>query len=270
MLRYDRLLLIILVFFLVGLFYWVYYMGHEENSFYLIPVVMAIVTVYIFTPQIEWWGNAKYPIRVDKVIRKMLYDKVSFYRRLTDEEQARFDKRLWLSIRHKDWTGMKLKNIPEDIKAMVMTPAILLTFYKSSYLFEDYERIYLYKHPFPSPRYSKWHASEIHHEDGLLIFSIEQLFNAFLHPNKYYNIALHEWAGAYLHEYTLDSFVGMKWLDKEELNQIGPYDFTAIEAWLGLPVEDLRQVCIHHFIQFPSAMKQAFPDFFMKMKEAFS
>ncbi len=260
MIRYHRLISFILILLIGGLAYWVYYAGHREYSVWLIPFVIALVIAQIFAPQIEWWGAKAHPVRIDSVIRRMLLEKFNYYRRLPESLHENFDKRLWLIMKHKEWIPKKLPSIPEDIKAIVMAPAIVLTMHQEDFLFEKYERIVLYKHPFPSPKYHQWHASETHHEDGVLIFSIEQLFNAFLNPSKYYNIAYHEWAGAWLHTYGVAEAAGMKCLTWELLEKIAPYGKTEIEAWLGLPVEDLRQVTIHHYFVFPDRMKREAAD----------
>ncbi len=259
----------ILIILLLGVGYWVYYAGHRSYSYLLIPIVMALVIVQIFEPQIKWLAAKSHPIRVDKVIRRMLSDTFLFYQNLPEPLRESFDKRLWLIIRHKDWTGMKLSSIPEDIKAVAMVPAIAMTMNKEDFLFEKYERVILYKHPFPSPRFHAWHASETNHEEGVIIFSIEQLFNAFLHPDKYYNVAFHEWSAIYIRTFDDDTFSGMKWLNWEELEQIAPYGKEHIEAWLGLPVEDLRQVTLHHYFIFPRQMQKVTPDVFDFLERVF-
>jgi len=266
MLRFSRLLALPFILALLYLIYVLFVLERDEYSIWLIPVVVILTVIFIFSPQIEWWASKRFPVRISPFLQKLFFKYSDYYRNMSDEQREQFDKRLWLAMRQKDWIGMKTGPVGEDIKAIVMAPWVWMTFHQDDYLPSHYERIVLYKHPFPSPRFNQWHSSETHHEDGVLIFSIEQLLPSFTQPHRFYNIALHEWAGVYLRQHNSDHLPTWNW---EELDLLSPYGKEEIEAWLGLPVDDLQQVAIHHFFTFPAKMRHYFPDRFDILRNFF-
>ena len=132
---------------------------------------------------------------------------------------------------------MGVQDIPEDIKYLVAAQALILSRKKENWLLEPYFRIVLYPHPFLSPEIPETvHASELHEEDGVLIFSMEQLLPGFFSWGKHFNLCTYEWARAYyslfpaekdeLKDYQLDNipivfqpeevkkFIGLDLLDR--------------------------------------------------------
>jgi hypothetical protein len=120
------------------------------------------------------------------------------YSKIPKVEVLDFDQKLGLFVKAKDFIPMGIPDIPEDVKYLIAAQALIISRHRENWLLEPYFRIVLYPHPFLSPAMPETaHTSEIHEEDGVLIFSLEQLLPGFFSWGKHFNICTYEWARAY-------------------------------------------------------------------------
>ena len=264
--NYARLIMLPFGLILAYVAYFVFWEDQRQLSWYFIPIVVVIVIILVLSPLINWYFYKKWPQRLDERLRYLLEKYQAFYRGLSEGDKERFEHRLWLMMQHKQWTGMKLDKIPEDVKVMCLYSAVELTFDRDDFLFSNYNRIILYQHAFPSPRHDEWHSSEHHREDGVMIFSTQHLMLSFTEPLKYYDIALHEFAAIMLGDQKIDmgSGVNISW---EALDEMAVYDKKTIEEWIGLPQNNMEPVMLHHYFRFGGSFRKLQPEIYQKIHE---
>ena len=167
-----------------------------EWSYYLVLPVVAIAACLALYPQLDAIGYKWWPPKADPMIRNILERSSPSLIWIKEEDREAFYIRCLDAIRNVDYMGMKVDDIPTDVKVMCIYPALLIEYIVGIKLLKHYNRVILYKHPFPSPEIQEWHAAEIHHEDGVVLFSLEQLIPNFSRSGAFYHVGFDAWIRA--------------------------------------------------------------------------
>jgi len=203
-------------------------------TYAIVPFIIAAL-IFIMAPQINWWWYTKNPPSIDSNLKTILQTRLSFYQNLSEADKSKFEKRVTLFIMAKQFTPKIHDEVPEDMKAIIAASAVMLTFHKEEdWLFDKFEQYIIYPHPFPTPQYEEWHICENFEEDGVMLFSAQHLLHGFFEPQKYYQIALHEFVNVFL-----DNYLGTKypqfgednWVDFEKISN---FSEEKIKAYIGL------------------------------------
>jgi hypothetical protein len=175
-------------------------MGSGETWYIIIPVV-ALVVIYTFYPQIDYWWLKKYPPVLEQRMKTWFENHLPYYNAYSDAQRGEFDKRICLYVEAREFKSVgekELKEVPYDIKCIQASQGVRLCLRLPDYLIKNLDRIYSYKHPFPSPRFQFLHTIEHEIEDGILISSLEHALPGITNPDRYYNIMLHGYAEAFV------------------------------------------------------------------------
>ncbi len=232
----------------------------EGYAYYIIPFVIGLAVVYILSPQIDWWWYQRYPPELPVRLRQFINQRFTYYQRLPVAEKERFRRRMALYMFAREFLPMGMEQFPVDVKGMIAATAVQLTLSREDYLLSPFERIVLYRHPFPSPQYpERWHASEVYVPDGVLMFSAEQLVPSFLEPTRYFPLALYEYARVV---HSVDG--GRGWpawgtADWPVLEQVGGYAREDVANWIGLPEPDVTAVSVVVYYIRPARFRAAYP-----------
>jgi len=237
------------------------YLAWHDSSYspYLIPLVVLLVILYTMGPQIDWWWYERNPPDVDPPVKKMLASTNPFYKRLSDADKQKFRQRLEMFVLATNYMPKGWEKIPEDAKYAIAVNAVQLNFNKKDFLYPAYENIVVYPTPFPSPQHKDFHPSEVFKEDGVLLFSAEQIMWGLLNARNYYNVAMHEYVKVFMDTYptpAYPTFTEEDWLD---LSKVGPYNKEHIHNLLNVPDIDPTVVAITLFQLFPEKFQQVFP-----------
>ena len=230
---------------------------------WIIPFVLVTALIYVFSPQINWWWYNRSPAVLPPAMRAMLEDYCLFYQQLSADEQQRFRDRVGLYIMSADWTPMAWPDelLPPDVQLVLATQAVIISFYREDYLFEKFEKIVVYPYPFPSPEHDFVHASELYEPDGCLIFSAQQLMQAFIEPGQLYNIGMHEYAKAFVLIHPNENYPDLSADDIwEKLQALSRMTREHIESVIGIPEPEVLPVAIHHYFLFPESFRLVLPE----------
>lgn len=236
----------------------------EHKSAFVWPMgigLACVMLVYIFQHQINWWWFRRFPPKLDASARAMYARAQPYYTTLSEGARQEFDTRARLFVEDKEFIAQGPKDVAEDIKYMVAFYAVMLTLHRDTFLFKPYDRVVLYLHPFISPNYpDAVHSYELEHDDGTIIFALEQLNAGFFSPQKFYQTGLHAFAELYQRQYLAD----VKIEDQERvwsaLEPAGGWSRKEIEDFTGLPLTSPIPVMIHHWHARHSALHDADPE----------
>lgn len=247
------------------------YLAWQDSDYalYVIPFIILLVLLYIMGPQIDWWWYERNPPDVDPPVKKMLKKTNAFYNRLGEADKMKFRQRLQMYVIGTNFMPKGWEQIPEDAKYAIAVNAVQLSFYKKDFLYPDYENIVVYPIPFPSPQYKQFHPSEVFKEDGVLLFSAEQIMWGLFNPKNYYNIAMHEYVKVFMNTYPHNAYPTFTAGDWADLEQVGPYTKEHIYNLLNVPDIDPTVVAIALFQLFPEKFKQVFPKREERLKTIF-
>ena len=213
----------------------VFYFGDRRFFLPMIILLLIAMITYISQYHINWWWYKKYPPKLPSEIEAFFEKSAPIYRNLSAEDREKFGMRVRLFVESKEFIGKGIEEIPEDVLYMIAYYAILLTFDQEDFLFDRYERIVIYPHPFLSPNIpDDVHSVEIEHSDGTIIFSLEQLAAGFLNPAKYYPVGAHAFAEILTRQKSDEQKSDDAWAEIEQ--KLG-LSRTAIENFIGLKQE---------------------------------
>jgi hypothetical protein len=226
-------------------------------SWGIIPFVVITAIIVIFGQEINWWWYNRNTPELEPELTKLLGKRHIFYQNLQEADKKRFRDRVVLIRMGTDWMplgwGEDAERLPPDVELALCAQHAMLTLHRDDFLLEQFEKIIVYPKPFPTPEHPYPHASERYVEDGCLIFSAEHVMAAFLSGVTYFNVALYEYARAYLHTYPDEHWP--VFLDTEavraDLQQISGFSKEQVESATGIIGAELLAVAIHHYFCYP-------------------
>lgn len=253
----------------IYIFYTNYDRPFEDKGLIFIPVFMMVI-LYVFNGPIDHWWMSKYPIKFDSKLDELLTKHFRPYTLFDEATKKKFQDRLTLYIESRLFqsVGSEMKDVPYDIKAIISAHGVYLTLEQKDYLIGDVDRIFLYKHPFPTPDHPYLHNVEFNKEDGVIILSIEQLTKAIISPDAHYNVAYHAYAEAILA--TTKEMISIDtdstWADLEQISGINK---TEILNQIGLKDVALYPVHITLFMSMPEKYHTVLPNQYQQLHRIF-
>ena len=242
-------------------------------SVYIFIPVFLLVALFIFHGPLDHWWLERHPIPLDHKIREWLIHYSTYYRELNANDKVQFENRLGLYVEGREFKSVgshELKEVPYDVKHILASQAVMLTMNRSDYLLGDYDRVYLYKHPFPTPLRPTLHTVEVNHEDGLILLSTQEALPGIAFCKEHYNIALHAYAEAFIYQYSHLDFPTIA-VDTPQ---------TSLEEVLGIEIEkvfhtvgykcELLPIHVVAYFQDKTAYKAHFPQEYSAFQQIFT
>lgn len=233
----------------------------EKYAIYFVPFLVISALIFILSPQINWWWYTRNPPELSLELRTFL-ERCGFYRRLSAVEQRRFRGRASLFIMGTDWEPLAFPedSLPPDVQLAIAAQAVTLTFHREQFLFDKFEKVIVFPRPFPTPEHPYDHASELHEADGCLLFAAEQVMLSFVQPGQWYNVAMHEYAKAFVLKYPGEAWpVFSEETAWEKLEAASGMPRSHVESVIGLAGVDALPVALHHYFIFPVRFAEVFP-----------
>lgn len=133
----------------------------------------------------------------------ILKREVVFYHRLTNKEQQYFEHRVATFISAKNFYGRKDFEITDEVKVLVASTAVMLTFGFREYLIELLTNIVVYPSEFYSKINDDFHKGEFNPQFQTLVLSWQHFKEGFDIRNDKVNLGIHE----FTHAIHLDSLL---------------------------------------------------------------
>jgi len=256
------------------------YLGYQSltqdnypYSIWMVVPITVLVLLYLFRAQLDYWWHTKFPIKFDRELAKFLAGTNPYYKSLEGDEKVKFEHRLNLYMEAREYRAIganEQKDIPYDMKAMLASIPIQLTMHKKDYLIGDMDRIFLYKHPFPTPSKQFLHTVESHVEDGVFIFSLHEWQAATHEPKRFYNNIWYGYVDAFLKISNDDTSSIESHATFENIEKIGGYTEDFILKVLGLKAIDPLVILCGLYFTHPEEMQNRTPNTYEKLQVFFS
>lgn len=259
------------------IFIWFMYKIFSDYNFpyiawAIIPGAILIL-LYLFQPQIDYWWLSKNPIEIDKSILDLLSKTNPRYSSLSSIRKEEFNRRLLLYTEGRSFISKGSERdyeVPYDIKNMIAQVPVTMTLNEKDFLLKAFDHIVLYKHAFPSPTFQFLHTAETQLEDGVIIMSLEHIELGMLQPDRYYNIAYHAYAEAFVKNFPRKNYP----LAEDELwpkiEATTGFTKEKILSILGFESIDLLHVLITLYFTHRNGMKRTMPEKHMRLEQIFS
>lgn len=243
-----------------------------DIGWYLIVPIFFIVAIYMAHGEVDYWWLKKHPIPLEKEERAMIEKYSPFYNGLSSADKTKFEKRLSLYQGAREWKNVgqqELVDIPDDVKTLIGSQAIQLTFNDEDYLLGDFDRIYTYKHPFPTPKHQFLHTVETDAEDGVILLAMDHALPGISHSDQYYNIAMHGYADAYIKQYPSKNYPDIWNVTWDHIEQIQGFTKEQILGVLGYKSVDLMPIIISGYHIKPIKTKEVLPEIYAELEKVF-
>ncbi|MEM9824239.1 MAG: hypothetical protein AAF985_24355 [Bacteroidota bacterium] len=254
----------------LGVLLYLTYFIDSGYGIYMLPVVIALVFLYILQPQIDWWWYNRNLPDLEEPMQRLLAAKLPYYKKLDKDQQLRFRQRCALYLLANDFIPQGPKVVPEDIKGLLAANVVQLTFGQMDYRLSMFERVVIYTIPFPSPQYPEHlHSSELFAEDGVLLFTADHLVKGTLENQRYFNVGLYEYAKVFRLSYPKYAYPveGLSW---EALEKVSGFITQKVKDYVGLPELDILAVAIVYFFCFPTRFRTNFPEVSQQLQVIFN
>ena len=259
MIRLSRIFLVVLAIPTLLLIYFLFNDQGRDYSFLLIPLGVLLAVTFVLQHQIDSWWIRRSDQALDSELKSILNSRFHGFNR-TFSGNPYTEKDLIVFTHDCEFIGKGLESVPDDIKHLIASHAFYFGNHTHTKWPGHYNRIALYSHPFISPQYQdQVHSVECHKQDGVIIFSMEQLLSGLNQPGQFYNIAVHGFADAFFNLYPINIALEDEviWKRLRDNLQIDP---TEIRAIVGLEDFSALIPLAHYFIFFPKKTARAFPE----------
>lgn len=255
---------------LAVILYLTYSLNYDTGYWIVLPIFLFVI-LYVSWQEIDYWYLKKHPIALEEEVIKLLNNYIPFYKNLDKDGKAKYHDRMSLYISGRSFksVGSELKDVPHDIKAMIATNAIQMSYYQNDYLIGDYDRIFVYKHPFGTPKHQFLHTVETEAEDGVIIYALEHLIPGITNPGLHYNIGMHGYVDAFVKLNPAAPFPPKLNADWYDIQEISGLTKKQILSTIGFENVDLFVVLATCYFTYPKAFEKRLPILYKELDVLF-
>lgn len=208
--------------------------------------------------------------------KKILNDYCLYYRLLNPKDQKLFEKRIQKFISMKQFIPRGgIKEVSEEMKVLIASSAIQLTFGHPSVYFEHFWRILIYSDSYYSTIHQQYHHGEVNLR-GIIVLSWRSFLEGITNNTDGINLGIHEMAHAlrfenairnqeynFLDDTDLKEFDKLAVIEMEKINT-GESDF--FRKYAGENDHEFFAVAIEYFFEKPLDFKNYNPEMYRVLK----
>lgn len=233
----------------------------QQVAFWLIPIGALGASIYVLSPQIDWWWYSKYPLKPNVRVLEFLKKYFPGFGSMMEEEKMVLYQKLTLFEMSKKFISKVEEDIPDDFRLMIVLNGLRVGYRLKDPLFRNIENVVIYGHAFPTPKFpDRLHCSEYESEDEVLIFSMPHFIKGFQNPHQFFPIGIYEFVKAALHKYRE---LQIPEFNPVRLNEVFGYGISDIEKYMNLPQSELNinAILVTAFFVFPLKFKDVYPEY---------
>ena len=153
-----------------------------------VPIFFIGYAIYHSTRYFYW-----YHIRTIEPASKLSLEKYfTYYRNLPQNLKKRFENRVVLFIRSKDWFGQDGLDITPEMKVLVAATAVQITFGYKFYQLPRFNKVFIYPHVYFNSQTKNYHKGEVHPMGKIIKLSWDNFLKGFNVPDDGINLGIHE------------------------------------------------------------------------------
>ena len=206
----------------------------------------------------------------------MLKNEFDYYNKLSPKQKIYFEHRVATFIDAYTFYGNESLHVTEQMRVLIASTAIMLTFGMRKYLFTVIDKVIIYPDVYYSKINEEYHKGEFNPRMSAIVFSWKHFLEGYEINNDNLNLGLHEF-GHVLH------YQGLKSTDtsatiftvtyEEIMKEVRyPANYTRLlnsnyfRIYAYTNEFEFIAVILEHFFETPKQFKQEFPQLFEKVK----
>jgi MtfA peptidase len=197
----------------------------------------------------------------------VLYKFSPYYKSLSSPKQRIFQSRLKKFMLQKTFETRKDLPLTEEMKVLIASSAVQLTFGLRQYLIAGFDRIIIYPQEYFSQITEQYHRGEVN-TGGVIVLSWKDVKEGFIDSSNNYNLGLHEFAHALILSYSKNqtddiclamNFKNWKQVGAHEFNMIREGHASYLRKYGGQNLMEFFAVSVEHFFETPDEFKHKLP-----------
>ncbi|MCH2197631.1 MAG: zinc-dependent peptidase [Flavobacteriales bacterium] len=190
-----------------------------------------------------------------------------YYNSLSQEEQAEFTRRVGEFIEYREWIPRSMKEITMEMKVIIASHAVQITFGYPALVLAHFKRIILYPIEYPSRVTGKKHKGEVN-ALGVIVLSWNHVMDGVRIPDDGINLVIHEIAHALEIENIVQNgewaFIPedeMKAFKKEARKVIPEIDAgtSLLRPYAATNQREFFAVVVENFFERPAQLREVHP-----------
>lgn len=215
------------------------------------------------------------PRDIDLDYHRILLEYSSYYKGLHTPLKEKFRLRLFQLLNILSFSSPKLPQVTREMRAVIGSSIIEITFGMSSYLPVRFTTIIVLPYRYMYPGYGEPFLGHIDYAKRALFFSWNDVKQGYKIPDDAVNVALHEMAHVLEAENRFrpifDRFFHrvdwIRWAQVayEKMHRIRAGHNAFLKDYGGLNMTEMFAVCIETFFEKPAAFKETLPEIYQTM-----
>ncbi|MFT6741859.1 MAG: Mlc titration factor MtfA (ptsG expression regulator) [Paraglaciecola sp.] len=215
-----------------------------------------------------------FPTTVPSNWKLILFKHSDYYRTLSTANKKRFLQRLAILLKFMEFVPNGLPKILPEMKIVIGSAIIQMTFGHSRFLFKHFTKIYVMPRRYRFRNYDEPFFGHVDFKAKVICLSWEDVQKGFEIPDDAVNVALHEIAHAWEMEHQLstdfeDIFIEKNlkvWQEAADITmkeiQEGKHHF--LKKYGGKNRKEMFAVCVEAFFEQPVLFKTELPELYEK------
>lgn len=243
--------------------------------FFTYNVVIEPIYAFLFRKPI-YVHFYPFPKRLTLEQMDVLRNQFDFYKKISSKQKKYFEHRVATFIATYPFYGKEHTAITEQMRVLIASTAIMLTFGMRKYLFTVIDKVIVYPDVYYSRINDDYHKGEFNPRMNAIVFSWKHFLEGYQINNDNLNLGLHEF-GHVLHYQGLksnDTSATIFAVTYEEIMQEvrHPANYTKLlnsnyfRIYAYTNEFEFIAVILEHFFETPKQFKQEFPQLFEKVK----
>lgn len=250
----------------------------------IVALYMTALTISTVTEEL-YMHLFKKPIYVHFYIRKKnlsesqqfyLKQKVPFYNRLSDRRKSYFRHRVARFIEVHEFIGKEGFFVTEEVKVLIASTAVMLSFGMRKYLFDAINKVIVYPATYLSTITKEYHKGEFNPRVKAVVFSWEDFVKGFETGDDNVNLGIHEFShvvhyhGTKHEDSSAILFARMFKQITDDLSHSGNrqrlIDSNYFRLYGYTNQFEFLAVIMEHYFETPQQFRQEFPELFKKVE----
>jgi len=217
-----------------------------------------------------------FPEKMNAEQKTIISKNIAFYNNLSGKTKGVFEHRVLKFIAHHNFVGRRGMLITEEMKLLIGSTAIMLTFGMRRYLFSQFENIIIYPKNYLSKVTKQRHKGETNPKFGAIVFSWDDFLQGIKVENDNMNLGLHELTHALHFSFlTYKSFTAIVFLDyfRSLLEQMKDRDLQRKIVASGYLRQygfknkyEFLSVIVEHYFESPQEFKEKLPEIYRMVR----